>query len=125
MHALGILISDWLKRLQDTETPYPGVVAYHFGLLDGEDNFYLFLIGSKEYDEDDNDWVFVIDYEPEEKYLAIPPALTKGLILEEMMDQVAAHLEKILSLPEWADLFINKADHITVGFDKTDLIKIK
>jgi hypothetical protein len=43
----------WLIHLCDTEHPDTSIIAYHFGLFETENGYTIYLIGSKEFDNDD------------------------------------------------------------------------
>ncbi len=51
-----VLFSNWLDRIMEQELP-KGIIAYNFNLYEGSNGTYdIQLVGTDEYDEDDEDW---------------------------------------------------------------------
>ena len=62
----------WIDNVNLTENPPSDIIAYWFGLLETTVGYEIYLIGSKQYDKNDDDWACFNDFEPKEKYLEIP-----------------------------------------------------
>lgn len=125
MKQLDTAIKEWLLRLAEDEVYLEGIKVYHFGLLTGEGEGFLFLVGSKEYDESDLGWLKLIDYEPDEKYLPLPPELINGKPAEESLALIIESLDKCFDHPAIEHSFLMKADHLTAGLDEGDLVKLR
>ena len=62
-------IEYWLDQMNVETSCLPAdIVAFNFGLFETENGYGIYLIGSKSYDEQDDDWACDIDFEPEDKY---------------------------------------------------------
>lgn len=68
----------WLRRVNQSSPPPDDVVAYNFGIFESEGGYILYLVGSREYDPDDDDWACHEDYVPVEKYFEPPQKLAGG-----------------------------------------------
>ena len=64
-------IENWLQKLSQDNIDDNGIVALYFGIYETETGFCLYLIGSKEYDANDDDWACSVDFEPRGNYLSI------------------------------------------------------
>jgi len=91
------LFEAWLEEVCASEKPGSDIVAYNFGLFEGENGYMAYLIGSTEYDEEDPDRACNEDFVPKRKYF---------------------------SAPERQASFLSTAQAITVGFDDGDLVKV-
>ena len=51
-----VLFSNWLDRIMEQELP-KGIIAYNFNIYEGAKGTYdIQLVGTDEYDENDEDW---------------------------------------------------------------------
>lgn len=115
-------IENWLKEVLATPEPPEYIVAYYFGLFESKDFYVLYVIGSPEFDDEDDDWTYEIGYEPPNKYYHLDTPEWKGLKWTQVLEKVKAHLENSPALKEGR--FAN-AEAIAVGFDDGDLVRIK
>lgn len=110
-------LKDWLGRLAETERPPADIVAYHFGLFEGDGSCSVYLVGSREFSDDDDDWIANDDWLAKTKALEIPPGDPEK-IAEEVADAIGDFLES-------GDSFLHKARAVTVGFDDGDLLRVR
>ena len=118
-------IEYWLDQM-NVETSYlpADIVAFNFGLFETENGYGIYLIGSKSYDEQDDDWACDIDFEPKNKYLIFDSENIKTLNWEEFHNEAKSIISKYLSANiNQLPLFQGKI--ITIGFDEGDLVKIR
>ncbi|CAN5306758.1 hypothetical protein BH09BAC1_BH09BAC1_26890 [soil metagenome] len=115
-------IENWLKEVLATPEPPEEIIAYWFGLFETKQFFVLYVIGSPEFDEDDNDWTYEIGYEPANKYFHLNAPEWKGLEWEQVLEKVKAHLQNSPALKEGR---FAKAEAIAVGFDDGDVIRVR
>ncbi len=115
-------IDNWLKVILDSPEPPDNIVAYYFGLFETPKFHVLYLIGSPEFDEDDDDWAYEIGYEPANKYLHLEGPEWKGLKWGAVLEKAKTHL---LNSPMLAKGRFASAEAIAVGFDDGDLVRIK
>lgn len=117
--------NNWMTRLNKLEKPNRSISAFNFGLFETPDRYTLYLIGANHFDEEDEDWATEIDFEPQEKYLAIDSEETNGLEWNQVLDKVTTTVTKYIHSPDFKESILNKAHAITTGFDDGNLIRIK
>ena len=116
-------IEDWLVEFNNKEIIPKNIEALNFGLFESENNFILYLIGSENYDENDDDWATEVDYEPKNKYLTLVNSKNQGW--EEILKEVEISILEVLTSNNFQNSIFEKIKNITIGFDDGDLIKIK
>lgn len=117
-------IEHWIKTI-NKETGCPtDVIALNFGLFESVNGYGIYLIGSKSYDENDDDWACDIDFEPPNKYLMLTHDDVQNMDWKEIQHEVTNIISKYISdKRNNISLFQNKI--ITIGFDDGNLEKIK
>ena len=117
-------IEYWLLQINDeTVLPYD-IIAFNFGLFESENGFYLYMTGSKSYDEFDDDWACDIDFEPNRKYLMFNSESIQNMSWEKFLCEVRNVISSFITantckLP----LFAGKI--VTIGFDDGELVRIQ
>lgn len=114
----------WLSRVRRSSPPPDGIAAYNFGLFESVDSYMAYLIGSRDYDPDDEDWACAEDYAPDEKYFPLPEDLTAGKDWRSVQREVARLVRQYLKSPEASGSFLAAATAVTVGFDDGNLERI-
>ncbi len=117
------MVVDWLRRILVAEAPPPDVVAFNVGLIETENGYAAYLIGSKSFDPGDDDWACSEDFSPTERYCEIGAGRSDET-WEAVRDRVAEEVRKFLSTPEAQNSFLGRAKAVTVGFDDGDLLRI-
>jgi len=120
-----IKIENWISNLSDDNTFTDEIVAINFGLFESEEGFMIHCIGSKIYDQENDDWACNEDFVPQKKYLKIPKELTENKDWYEIQNMFGELLKKYLSSLDYEFSLLNKVEAITYGFDDGDLQKIK
>lgn len=115
---------DWLSKLCDAEFPDESIVAYNFGLFETQNGYTIYLIGSKEFDNDDSDWACNNDFEPEHKYFDLPANDYKSLSWQQVMDKIVSELTAFSKSSRFRNSYFSQAQAITTGFDDGDLVQI-
>ena len=116
------IFNDWLDQILKTEKPNADIQAYYFGILETEDGYETYLVGSEEFDEEDEDWACNTDFEPKYKYLTIGQ---NGVDWELILADVKKNIENYIQSPNFKNSFLEKAKAIATGFDGGDLFRIK
>lgn len=124
MNKMRTKIEHWIKTINE-ETGCPtDVIALNFGLFESVNGYGIYLIGSKSYDENDDDWACDIDFEPQNKYLMLTHDNVQNMDWKEIQHEVTNIISKYISdKRNNISLFQNKI--ITIGFDDGNLEKIK
>ena len=120
-----IKIENWISNLSDDNTFTDEIVAINFGLFESEEGFMIHCIGSKIYDQENDDWACNEDFVPQKKYLKIPKELTENKDWYEIQNMFGELFKKYLSSLDYEFSLLNKVEAITYGFDDGDLQKIK
>lgn len=60
--------SNWIKKIETSDSPNKKIIAFNFGVFESNESYKIYLIGSKKYDTENEDWACNVDYEPKEKY---------------------------------------------------------
>lgn len=115
-------IDNWFQRLNCNEKIPSDIIALNFGLFKIDKGYCIYLIGSKHYVEDDDDWACDNDFEPEEKYLKITSDTIGNMswykfqlnVIQIITDYISANLNK-------QSIVFNKI--VTVGFDDGKLVR--
>ena len=115
-------IKHWIQQINDETILPPDIVAFNFGLFESEEGYYIYLIGSKSYDESDDDWACDVDFEPNKKYLKLTVGNKQNENWEKLLYEVKDIISQYISSSPHLDLFQNKI--ITIGFDDGILIRI-
>lgn len=117
-------IVNWINNIQKLDgIPPKEVVAFNFGIFQNEVGYVMYLVGSFEYDENDDDWASIELPKAVYRYLNIPASQSKKWdFILHYCSSLLLELEKEGKFN--IELFRN-AIAITTGFDDGDLVKIR
>ena len=77
--------NNWLNDIIETEKPGNDILAYWFGIYESTGGYEIYLIGSKVFDDNNDDWASNVDFAPQNKYLSLGQnGVSWGVILEEV-----------------------------------------
>ncbi len=113
-------LDKWLEIICSFEKPLDKIKAFYFGLFESEAGFTIYLMGSEFIDEPVEDWDLDTSYFPKERYFEISIKKNWDIFL----DEVRVNLEGFIQTDLFKNSFFAKAEHIFLGFDDGDLIKI-
>lgn len=116
------IFNNWLDEILKTEKPNADIIAYYFGIMETTEGYETYLVGSKEFDEEHDDWACNTDFVPKNKYLAIGQA---GTDWELILADVKQHIEKYIQTSKFKNSFLEKAKAIAMGFDDGDLHRVR
>lgn len=114
--------NDWLNLIIQHERPGEDIIAYYFGIFEGTEGYEVYLVGSKGFDEDDDDWACNNDFEPANKYFSLKQP---GADWEQILEDVKKNIETFTRQDSFKNSFLDKAEAIATGFDEGDLYRIK
>lgn len=123
--ALKHQFIEWMSRIAKSNRPSTDIIAFNFGLFETGNGFTVYLIGSRSFDKEDDDWATEIDFEPKEKYFEIDPNETRGLDWNEVREKVKTLLSEFVSSDLFRDSILKQSKHITIGFDDGELEVIR
>lgn len=118
-------IEKWINNIISENNIPKNIVAINFWIFEGENWYYIYLIWSKEYDIDNDDWAWDEYYIPEIKYFEVKDKKINKLDWEEFLKLTTNNLNNILLKQEMQNSIIWKIKHITIWFDDGDLVIIK
>ncbi len=122
MNKMKEYINDWLQRLDRYENIPSEIIALNFGLFEIDKGYCIYLIGSKYYDTDDDDWACENDFEPEEKFLEITSDNVDNMSWDEFQVNVIQIITDYISTStDNKSIFSNKI--VTVGFDNGNWVR--
>jgi hypothetical protein len=115
----------WLENINIIENVDNSIIGFNFGLYESKNGFEMYLIGSKTFDVNDEDWASNVDFEPKQKYFQFG----KEISLDKEWQDIIKISEKLIldyigSEKFKTSLFAN-AKGITTGFDEGNLTIIK
>ena len=115
---------EWTAFIIKTEKPSKKINGYYFGIFETDDNEYMmYLSGSKEFDANNDDWACNNDFEPAEKYLPLPQY--RGLDWECVLNHIIELLQNFIITDIYINSFFAKAQGIGAGFDDGSFVLIK
>ncbi|RDV15471.1 hypothetical protein DXT99_08220 [Pontibacter diazotrophicus] len=120
-----INFTNWLDRINKTESVSDSIVAFNFGLFETERSYTIYLIGSETFDEDDDDWATNVDFEPEEKYFELEPSTVNGKDWESVLEVSEGLISEYVNSENFNNSIFKNAEAITTGFDDGDLVRVK
>lgn len=118
-------IIKWIDNIQQKDgIPPKEVIAFNFGIFENESGYVLYLVGSFDYDVNDDDWASLeLPVEPY-RYLNFPTTFKT-----KKWDLILSYCSSLLSELETEGKLniplLQNAIAITTGFDDGDLIKIR
>ncbi len=115
----------WLYNIIAISVLPVEIKAIYFGIFESETWYVLYMIGSKEFDANSNDWACNNDFEPSEKYLAISIREINQLEWSRFLDQVKNILKYLIMNDQQISDFFVHISHVAVGFDDGDLHYLK
>lgn len=118
-------IEKWINIIISENNIPKNIVAINFWIFEGENWYCIYLIWSREYDIDNDDWAWNEDYIPESKYFEVKYKKINKLDWEEFLKLTINNLNNILLKQEIQNSIIWKIKHITIWFDDGDLVIIK
>ncbi|MDR6238768.1 hypothetical protein [Aureibacter tunicatorum] len=118
-------ILNWLNNIDSKTTgSFKNDIAFNFGIFESEDGYMLYLAGSTEYDDDDDDWACLDMPENPSLYFEIPTN-HQNTTWEDILELVCEALSTLEKSHHFNNTFLEKAEAITTGFDSGDLIAIR
>lgn len=115
----------WLDRIGRENPPSGEINAFNIGIFESPGGYTVYLIGSKEYDSQNDDWACQEDFTPRERYLELPLSFVSEKNWQQIEKGVIELVLKFLKSNEGSGHFLANADVVTVGFDDGVLVRVK
>jgi hypothetical protein len=98
------------------------LVAINFGLFETVKGFHVYLIGSNEYEDHNDDWACNEDFVPNQKHFG---RRLKSKNWQEAISEVDGLINSFMESEQYPSSILDGIDYITCGFDDGDLKRIK
>ena len=113
-------IHTWLDKVEREAIVPAEVIALNFGLYETEKGYCIYLVGAREYDENDDSWAEEVENVPHEFFLEIEAQCD----WQDFQERTAHILTDELNRRNTNPLSPFHNMIITTGFDDGDLIRI-
>src|SRR5690606_34296565 len=101
------------------------IEGFNFGLIETTNGFEMYLIGSKTFDKDDEDWATNVDFEPKQKYFQFGKEFSTDKDWQYILRISEKLILNYVSSNKFKTSIIANANGITTGFDDGNLTIIK
>lgn len=118
------LISFWINRIDDKEQIPKSIKAYNFGIIETENDYQTYLIGTNNYNTENDNWACEEDFVPQEKYLSLGKD-SKKWNWKEIQSIVKNGIEQYIETRISPLTFVHNAEYLATGFDDGELRKIE
>lgn len=119
MEKVKSIILDWISDIDKNEKLPSDIIALNFGLFEP---YGIELIGSNEYDEEDEDWACNEDFVPQKRTCPKLP-ISSDTPWERVLEEITIILKDLVKENKNIRLF--QVKHITTGFCDGNLVVIK
>ena len=109
-------VQDWLFNICDTEQPKKSIAEYRFILYTSSIEYTLYLRGVNIYEEEKNNFITHIEFEPKEMYFPLPKSEFENITYEQVKERLIAQLKDFTTTDKFAQSFFAKADAIITEF---------
>ncbi|MDA7501772.1 hypothetical protein N8482_00695 [Chitinophagales bacterium] len=116
---------DWMTSMNQTEKPGKEIIGFWFGLFETTTGYTMYLIGSKEFDEQDDDWACNCDYQPLNRDIDLPSHYVKGKEWEDVLHDSLEIISNYISSATFRTSFLADAIAIAAGFNGGDFHRLK
>ncbi|MDF1699328.1 MAG: hypothetical protein P1U56_25975 [Saprospiraceae bacterium] len=117
-------ISFWINRIDIKEQIPKSIKAFNFRIIETENDYQIYLVGTNYYDSQNDDWPCEEDFTPKEKYLSLGKD-SKKWNWDEIQLIVRTGIEEFIETRISPLTFVHKADYLTTGLDDGELKRIE
>jgi hypothetical protein len=119
------IFEEWLENINQTETVDTSIKGFNFGLIETTNGFEMYLIGSKIFDLDDEDWATNVDFEPKQKYFQFGKYFSTNKDWQDILKISEKLILNYVNSNKFRTSIFANAKGITTGFDDGNLTIIK
>jgi hypothetical protein len=116
---------EWLENINQTETVDNSIKGFNFGLIETTHGFEMYLIGSKIFDKDDEDWAINVDFKPKHKYFQYGKEFSTNKDWQDILKISEKLILNYVNSNKFKTSIFANAKGITTGFDDGNLNIIK
>ncbi len=123
--TIELTFTEWIENINEIETVDNSIIGFNFGLFETTNGFEMYLIGSKTFDKDDEDWATNVDFEPKQKYFQFGKEFSADKNWQEILKISETLIFNYVSSEKFKTSIFANAKGITTGFDEGNLTIIK
>lgn len=116
---------EWIENINEIEAVDNSIIGFNFGLIETTNGFEMYLIGSKSFDKDDEDWATNVDFEPNKKYFQFGKEFSADKDWQGILKISKKIILNYVSSENFKTSIFANAKGITTGFDDGNLTIIK
>ncbi len=117
--------TEWLDNINQIEKVDNSVIGFNFGLFETTNGFEMYLIGSKKFEIDDDDWTTHVDFEPKQKYFQFGKEFSTDKDWQAIQQISEKLIRSYVGSEKFKTSLFANAKGITTGFDDGNLTTIK
>ncbi len=111
----------WIENISQSEKIDNSIIGFNFGLFETTDGFEMYLIGSKTFDIDDEDWATNEDFEPKQKYFQFGKDFSSNKDWQDIQKYSEKLVQEYVNSDKFNTSIFANAKGITTGFDDGNL----
>jgi sigma54-dependent transcription regulator len=116
--------TEWLDHINEIETVDNSIIGFNFGLFETTNGFEMYLIGSKKFEIDDEDWATHVDFEPKQKYFQFGNEFSADKDWQAIQQLSEKLIRSYVASEKFKTSLFANANGITTGFDDGNLTVI-
>lgn len=116
--------TEWIQHINQTEKIDSSIIGFNFGLFETTEGFEMYLIGSKTFDIEDEDWATNVDFEPKQKYFQFGQEFSADKDWQAILKYSEMLVQGYVSSGKYKNSIFVNARGITTGFDAGNLTVI-
>ena len=116
--------TEWLENINAIEKVDNSIIGFNFGLFETTNGFEMYLIGSKKFEIDDEDWATQVDFEPKQKYFQFGKEFSADKDWQAIQQLSEQLIRSYVPSEKFKTSLLANAKGITTGFDDGNLTVI-
>ncbi|HRE79187.1 MAG TPA: hypothetical protein PLL09_15325 [Flavobacterium sp.] len=116
--------AEWIDQINENETVNNSIIGFNFGLFETTKGFEMYLIGSKKFEIDDEDWASYVDFEPKQKYFQFGKEFSADKDWQAIQQLSEKLVRSYVGSEKFKTSLFANAKGITTGFDDGNLTVI-
>lgn len=118
-------ICTWLEIIVSNAQPSDEIQVLNFWIYQNSSGYNIYLIWSKSFDWENDDWACNQDFVPIHNHITIKGYFINTLSWDKFLEKAYQTLEKLLKTKQFRKSFFEEIDYICIWFDDGDLQRIK